>query len=597
MSKFERRYKSGEIIFREGDASTSAYVLVSGQVELAKNNASKPVRLSLLEPGEMFGEMGLVDNSPRSATARAVSEVVVDIVEKEDFIQAVRETPDVALTVIGNLAERLRATNELVAQPTERVAQQAPAGTRPGVWDQFRQLMEGGRKQVADLKFLIAPIHGDIGQTQSKRVSTALGAHKAVQVVAISQAPTGGPELPTAHRLGAAATEGRALLVREAANLLVWGEINETGTALNLRFISYPREDDPAGCFLISDRLPLPIGGDDQYLDLLLTAAFAAAAPRTDAERPIIRELTAKAFEVAQANAHELPVELSLADQSCMQVCYANIAALLGAAENDQNTLRRAEQIYEDMLGTFSFESTPMEWATVHRHVGVVRQMLGERSNDGAVLENAAGSFRGALQVFSPELFAWEWATIQSRLGGVLYRLDSLRSDTDLLKESIAAYQESLRVFTQSGSPFKWGEVKNGLGQALQVWGDLTRNADLLKRAVQACREALQVRTQQASPMLWAATQNNLGSALFLLGRLTESVESLEGSAEAFGKALAVYTASNANRLSKVTERNMAKAEDMLRAKMARRVARVYWEDDSQDPAREITDDDEAQNA
>lgn len=591
MSKFERRYKSGEIIFQEGETSTSAYVLVSGQVELAKNNASKPVRLALLQPGEMFGEMGLVDSSPRSATARAVSEVVVDIVEKDDFIKAVRDTPDVALTVIGNLAERLRATNELVVQPTERMTLRPQPGTRQGVWEQFRQLMEGGRKPVADLKYLIAPIFGDVGQTQAKRVAAALGSHKSVHAVAISDSPAGGPELPIEHRLAAAAVEGRNLLVRESANLMVWGEINETGTALNLRFISYPREDDPPGSFLISDRLPLPIGGDDQYLDLLMTAAFAATAPRTEAERPIIRALISEAFEASQSTAHELPVELSLVDQSCMQVCYANIAALIGHNENDQNSLRRAAQIYEDMLSTFSFDATPLEWATVHRHIGAVRQILGERSNDASTLENAAGSLRGALQVFSPEVFPWEWATVQCRLGGVLYRLDALNSDTDLLKEAIAAYQDSLRVFTASASPYKWGEVKNGLGQALQVWGDMTRNTELLQRAVQSCREALQVRSREAAPMLWAATQNNLGSALFLLGRSTESSQALEGAAEAFGKALGVYNSANANRLAKVTERNMAKAEDMLRAKMARRVARVYWEDDSAEQSEEVTRD------
>ena len=61
---------------------------------------------------------------------------------------------------------------------------------------------------------------------------------------------------------------------------------------------------------------------------------------------------------------------------------------------------------------------------------------------------------------------------------------------------------------------------------------------------------------------------------------MTEDSEYLEGAAEAFGKALEIYQTYGMARLSKVTERNLAKAEDLLRARMARRVARVYWEDE-----------------
>jgi tetratricopeptide (TPR) repeat protein len=103
-----------------------------------------------------------------------------------------------------------------------------------------------------------------------------------------------------------------------------------------------------------------------------------------------------------------------------------------------------------------------------------------------------------------------------------------------------------------------------------------------------ACQEALQVRNRFETPMLWAVTQNNLGSALFLLGRLTEDSENLEGAAEAFGKALEIYQAYGAARLSRVAERNMTKAENLLRARLARRVAKVYWEEDEPDSQDEL---------
>ena len=69
-------------------------------------------------------------------------------------------------------------------------------------------------------------------------------------------------------------------------------------------------------------------------------------------------------------------------------------------------------------------------------------------------------------------------------------------------------------------------------------------------------------------------------TANFLLARLTEDLEHLEGAAEAFGKALDIYQAYGATRLSRVTERNITKAENLICARLARLVAKVYWEEE-----------------
>ena len=151
------------------------------------------------------------------------------------------------------------------------------------------------------------------------------------------------------------------------------------------------------------------------------------------------------------------------------------------------------------------------------------------------------------------------------------------------------AYQSALRVFSKVGSPLKWSDLKHNVGQALQVWGDLSRNPKILERAVLTCQEALQVRSRLETPMLWAATQNNLGSALFLLGRLPKDSEHLEGAAESFGRALEIYESFGAARLSRVTERNMAKAENLLRTRVARRAAKIYWKEDVDPFERKLT--------
>ena len=68
MKAQERTYGKDEAIFREGDPSDSVFVVVSGRVELSKLGPDGPVVLAMLGPLEMFGEMGILDDSPRSAT-------------------------------------------------------------------------------------------------------------------------------------------------------------------------------------------------------------------------------------------------------------------------------------------------------------------------------------------------------------------------------------------------------------------------------------------------------------------------------------------------------------------------------------------------
>ena len=135
MQGMEQKYSDSQIIFREGDPSSSAFVILSGQVELLKNAPNGMIRLAMLSAGEIIGEMGIVDKSARSATARAVGPVSLDIIEREGFLASLKEQPDVALTVIGNLAERLRNSNEMAIQPKATNVTKAPAAKlSPSGW-------------------------------------------------------------------------------------------------------------------------------------------------------------------------------------------------------------------------------------------------------------------------------------------------------------------------------------------------------------------------------------------------------------------------------------------------------------------------------
>lgn len=95
----------GDVVFSEGDEGHEMFGVVSGSIELRKGDAV----VSTVGPEGTFGELALIDRSPRSLTAVAAEPTVVAVINERTFLYLVHETPTFALQVMRALAERLRA--------------------------------------------------------------------------------------------------------------------------------------------------------------------------------------------------------------------------------------------------------------------------------------------------------------------------------------------------------------------------------------------------------------------------------------------------------------------------------------------------------
>jgi CRP/FNR family transcriptional regulator, cyclic AMP receptor protein len=100
-----RSFIADEVIFREGDKAEELYVIQSGTVEI---HGGQRV-LAILEEGDFFGEMALIDPAPRSASAIAVTDVHLIPISEKRFIELVTETPAFALDLLRILVRRIRA--------------------------------------------------------------------------------------------------------------------------------------------------------------------------------------------------------------------------------------------------------------------------------------------------------------------------------------------------------------------------------------------------------------------------------------------------------------------------------------------------------
>ena len=101
-------FKAGSVIFLEGHEARELFVVKSGQVRIQIGNRT----VTELGADSIFGEMALIDNEPRSATAVAVTDVELVAVSEKQFLFLVGQTPYFALRVMRVLAQRLRATNK-----------------------------------------------------------------------------------------------------------------------------------------------------------------------------------------------------------------------------------------------------------------------------------------------------------------------------------------------------------------------------------------------------------------------------------------------------------------------------------------------------
>jgi CRP-like cAMP-binding protein len=102
-----RVFEAGETIFRAHDMGAEMYVVLEGQVELSIDDTV----IEVIGPGEPFGEMALIDQAPRTASAVAITPCKLAVLSERRFLFMVAQTPHFALQIMKVMADRLRRMN------------------------------------------------------------------------------------------------------------------------------------------------------------------------------------------------------------------------------------------------------------------------------------------------------------------------------------------------------------------------------------------------------------------------------------------------------------------------------------------------------
>ena len=112
-----RSYDKGEIVFAQGEQGDALYGVASGRVRIsATGTGGQEVFLNIMEPGDTFGEIAVMDGLPRTAGATALDQATLIVIKRQDFLRLLEHEPQLAIHLLKLLCERLRWTSELVEE-------------------------------------------------------------------------------------------------------------------------------------------------------------------------------------------------------------------------------------------------------------------------------------------------------------------------------------------------------------------------------------------------------------------------------------------------------------------------------------------------
>jgi diguanylate cyclase (GGDEF)-like protein len=155
----EKVFTAGSVVLHQGEPTDSLYVVLSGQLRVIQATHESPLAGQVLAEvgyGELFGELGVLTEQPRSASVVAVEHARCLMLSPDDFLQVLQRTPNLAVNVLRMLARRLHNADRLLA----RYAPDPLTGLlgRRAFYDQYRRLAAGPRRRRSGVVLLVLDV-------------------------------------------------------------------------------------------------------------------------------------------------------------------------------------------------------------------------------------------------------------------------------------------------------------------------------------------------------------------------------------------------------------------------------------------------------
>ena len=152
-----RHFAAGQVIFREGDASDTCYVVRTGHARAVRENTDgRTIALAHFGPGDIFGELAMFDDERRSATVEALDDLDAIAIAGSDMRRLLREHAEISAKLVIALGRRLREANERLSRQSFQTVQSRVAGVLGRLVEQARA--EGADQRDVELKVTQAKV-------------------------------------------------------------------------------------------------------------------------------------------------------------------------------------------------------------------------------------------------------------------------------------------------------------------------------------------------------------------------------------------------------------------------------------------------------
>jgi CRP-like cAMP-binding protein len=159
FAKFLTHFKKGHVLFKEGDDGEDMYIVQSGRVAIKKKLKEGDATLAVLEKGDFFGEMAILERLPRSASAEMLDDGDLIVIAGDIFGDMIKANPEIAVRMLRKQSIRLRETNKQLEQALKGAPASAAAAAAP---QPLGSAGTAGTLQAEAKAYFIAPQTGNI---------------------------------------------------------------------------------------------------------------------------------------------------------------------------------------------------------------------------------------------------------------------------------------------------------------------------------------------------------------------------------------------------------------------------------------------------
>ncbi len=196
-----RRFRRGDVVFHKEDPGQSLFIVESGSVRVyVPSPQGVDLTLAVIGPSDFFGDLSLLDGSPRSASASVLTDTVLLSLERSDFSRLITSRPEAAVAVLAVVARRLRETDQMASD--------------------LAFLDVGSR--LAHKLLELAASHG-VQRPDGVLLDLSLTQEDLANMIGVTRESVN-RNLGLLRRLGLVATAGRRLVIRDLEGLRTYGE-------------------------------------------------------------------------------------------------------------------------------------------------------------------------------------------------------------------------------------------------------------------------------------------------------------------------------------------------------------------------------------